>query len=123
MLNNLLLGLQVALIGMAVVFFGLVCLIILIKFNQFVANTVNKAGKVKEQIKEEKPQAKAVEAPKAPAKAPSNDNSVIAAITAAISVVMEGQKFKVKSVKKVSGTSGNVNAWDIAAMQEQNNNF
>ncbi|MBQ9624975.1 MAG: OadG family protein, partial [Clostridia bacterium] len=110
-------------IGMSVTFIGLIILVGLVYLNKFIADSVTNMRKGKKKATEN-----AIEKP-APVKAASKstaantgDESVIAAITAAISVVMEGKPFKVTSVKRASAQS-NTNAWDMVAIQEQNNNL
>lgn len=122
-MSELIFGLKVAVIGMGVTFIGLVILIGLVSVNRFIAESVNKASgnKNKHDEVEKAPTAKPVAVAK-PAVEPDNKGTVVAAITAAISVVMQGTPFKVKSVKKVQNTAA-VNSWDMVAIQEQNNNL
>lgn len=122
-MSELIFGLKVAVIGMGVTFIGLVILIGLVSVNRFIAESVNKASgnKNKHDDVEKTPEAKPIVVAK-PAIEPDNKGNVVAAITGAISVVMQGTPFKVKSVKKVQNTSA-VNSWDMVAIQEQNNNL
>lgn len=121
---QLIFGLKVGLIGMCVTFVGLTILVGLIHVNRIIAEAIDNMKKNKSEPVKETPTPVA-KAPQAAVKAEAQeaDNSnVIAAITAAVSVVMEGTPFKVKSVKR-AGTCQNTNAWDMVAIQEQNNNL
>lgn len=121
-------GLKVALIGMGVTFVGLVALIGLIHLNRFIAESVNKASHTKkEPASTPKAHPSQIKHPATPASASkaaskADETGVIAAITAAVTLCMDGVPFKVKSVTKAK-VSGAVNAWDMVAIQEQNNNF
>lgn len=129
MFTDIIFGLKVALIGMGVTFVGLVALIGLVHLNRIIAESINKVPgkKTAEEVSVKK------EAPKPQEKAPApaavkntalkaDNGSVVAAITAAVSVMMDGAPFKLKSVKKAQASS-NTNAWDMVAIQEQNNNL
>ena len=117
-------GLQVALVGMGVVFCGLIILIGLIKGMEKVLARIQEGGS---------PMA-ALKAGKAPAaNAPSiiiqtanvNDDAVVAAISAAIMAVIEDEvkqnpakaksTFVVRSIRRVS----NAPAWNRAGREEQ----
>lgn len=112
--SNLGFGLMVTVIGVLVVFFGLVVLIGLIKLMEALTSNLGKK-------KEEAP--KAVPAPVAPAPvveaapAVSQDNdALIAVITAAVSAMMEeGSAFTVRRVRRVSNTP----AWSKSGREEQ----
>ncbi len=108
-MDRLIDGLLVTLIGMLVVFFGLIILIGLIKIITMLTT--------------EKKKAKVAEAP-APAAAPAtvapvaaeNDDALIAVITAAVSCMMEeGTAFTVRHVRRIS----NAPAWQKAGREEQ----
>lgn len=106
-------GLGVAVLGMLTVFAGLVILIAFISLLSKFTGKDNKkknnnpSGEVK----------KVEEAPAAPAAAPVEGipADVIAAITAALSVVMGEGKFVVRHVKRIS----NAPAWNRAGREEQ----
>lgn len=113
-MDALLFGLSVALIGILVVFTGLVILIFCVRGISLLA-TVG-SGK-----KKEAPKAAAQPAP-TPVAAPVVETAgipaeVIAAITAAISAVWDGAKggFTVKHVRRIS----NAPAWSRAGREEQ----
>lgn len=114
-MDALLFGLSVAMIGILVVFTGLVILIFCVKGISLLANVGT--GKKKK----EAPKAAAQPAP-TPVAAPVVETSgipaeVIAAITAAISAVWDGAKggFTVKHVRRIS----NAPAWSRAGREEQ----
>ena len=106
-------GLGVAVLGMLTVFAGLVILIVFITLlGKFTA----KGGKKKNNTPSGEVK-KAEEAPAAPAAAPVEGipADVIAAITAALSVMMGEGKFVVRHVKRIS----NAPAWNRAGREEQ----
>lgn len=133
--------LYAALIGVGLVFAGLVFVYLLATGQKRMIAQINeKIKKHDEQIlkssrkfaaqaiddilkaKEERDKAAKQRAQaKASAAAASDNGAVVAAITAAISVMMDGAPFKVKSVRRAQAQSAN--AWDIVAIQEQNNNL
>lgn len=116
------LGLKVAAVGMLVTFFGLIALVGLINANKYLAMAINGSKKNKTS---EQPKKVVAQQPKA--QAVKTDNlEVMAAISAAVAVMMDGQPFQIKSVKKAVARTTNlgaVSAWEIVAMQEQTNNF
>ncbi len=107
-------SLIVMLIGMLTVFFGLVLLIGLIKIMQMLTSNLGQ-GKKKA--------AKAAEAAPAPAAAPvveevpvTDDNELIAVISAAVAMMMEdGSAFTVRRVRRVT----NAPVWNKAGREEQ----
>ena len=114
-MDKLIFGLGVAGVGMLVVFVGLIILIAFISLLALFSGT-NKAKK-----SEPKPETKAasipVPAPMAPvAAAQGIPDDVLAAITAAIACVWDGEKrFVVRHVKRIS----NAPAWNRAGREEQ----
>ncbi len=109
-MDRLIDGLLVTLIGMLVVFFGLVILIGLIKIITMLTT--------------EKKKAKVAETPAPVAAAPvtaapvaaKDDDALIAVITAAVSCMMEeGTAFTVRHVRRIS----NAPAWQKAGREEQ----
>ncbi len=106
-------GLGVAVLGMLTVFAGLV---ILIAFISLLSKFTGKDNKKKNNTPSGEVK-KAEEAPAAPAAAPVEGipADVIAAITAALSVVMGEGKFVVRHVKRIS----NAPAWNRAGREEQ----
>ena len=96
-MDKLIFGLLVAVIGMLTVFFGLVILIMLIKA---MTALTDKTGKKKTEAAASVSAASVVE--EAPAEDEVDDGEVIAAITAAISCMMEeGSRFTVRHVRRV----------------------
>ncbi len=109
-MSTLIFGLTVALIGIAIVFCGLVVLIGLIKLIT-VATQPRKTA-------EPAPAPAPVPAPVAPAAAaaPAQDDALIAVITAAVAAMMEdGAAFTVRRVRRVT----NAPAWQRAGREEQ----
>lgn len=106
-------GLGVAVLGMLTVFAGLV---ILIAFISLLSKFTAKGNKKKNNTPSGEVK-KVEEAPAAPAAAPVEGipADVIAAITAALSVVMGEGKFVVRHVKRIS----NAPAWNRAGREEQ----
>lgn len=106
-------GLGVAVLGMLTVFAGLV---ILIAFISLLSKFTGKDNKKKNNTPSGEVK-KVEEAPAAPAAAPVEGipADVIAAITAALSVVMGEGKFVVRHVKRIS----NAPAWNRAGREEQ----
>lgn len=108
-------SLIVMLIGMLTVFFGLVLLIGLIKVMQMLTSNLGQGKKKKA--------AKAAEAAPAPAAAPvveevpvTDDNELIAVISAAVAMMMEdGSAFTVRRVRRVT----NAPVWNKAGREEQ----
>lgn len=106
-------GLGVAVLGMLTVFAGLV---ILIAFISLLSKFTGKDNKKKNNTPSGEVK-KVEEAPAAPAAAPVEGipADVIAAITAALSVVMGEGKFVVRHIKRIS----NAPAWNRAGREEQ----
>ena len=114
-MDKLIFGLLVTVIGVLVVFFGLVVLIGLIKLMEIATSGMGK-----------KKAPKAAPAP-APAPAPGpvaeaapapeqNDDALIAVITAAVAAMMEeGNGFVVRRVRRISNTP----AWSKSGREEQ----
>lgn len=108
-------SLIVMLIGMLTVFFGLVLLIGLIKVMQMLTSNLGQGKKKKA--------AKAAEAAPAPVAAPvveevpvTDDNELIAVISAAVAMMMEdGSAFTVRRVRRVT----NAPVWNKAGREEQ----
>lgn len=116
-MDKLVFGLSVTVVGMLIVFFGLIILIGLIKVVTMMTNS--------EKPKKETPPAPAsvpapapvAVAPAAPAPAaPAQDDALIAVISAAIAAVMgEDKGFVVRHVRRIS----NAPAWQKAGREEQ----
>ena len=120
-------GLQVALVGMGVVFCGLIILIGMIKAMEKVLERIKNAGSPLAALKG------AGKAPASASNAPSiiiqtanvNDDAVVAAISAAIMTVIEEEvkqnpekaksTFVVRSIRRIS----NAPAWNRAGREEQ----
>lgn len=112
-METLTFGLTVALIGMAIVFAGLVLLIGLIKV---VAMATGNIGKPKQEKKAE-PAPVAAPAVQAAAPAANADDQLIAVITAAVAAMMAdtGNGFVVRRVRRISNTP----AWSKSGREEQ----
>lgn len=113
-MDMLIFGLSVTVVGMLIVFFGLIVLIGLIKLVTMMTNS--------EKPSRETPQPKpapvpvAVEPVAAEAAIPAQDDALIAVISAAIAAVMEEDKgFVVRRVRRIS----NAPAWQKAGREEQ----
>ncbi len=111
-MDNLLFGLGVTAVGMLVVFFGLIVLIGLIKIMTMLSQS--KKPKEKEAVA---PAPVAVPAPvEAEAAAPTQDDVLIAVISAAVAAAMgEETGFVVRRVRRIS----NAPAWQRAGRDEQ----
>lgn len=113
-METLTFGLTVTLIGMAIVFAGLVLLIGLIKV---VALATGNIGKPKQEKKAAEPAPAAAPIAEAAAPAANADDELIAVITAAIAAMMDGDNsgFVVRRVRRVSNTP----AWSKSGREEQ----
>ena len=113
-MEKLLYSLGVAVLGMTVVFAGLV---ILIAFITMLTKFTTAGGKKKTEPVEVKPVAEA--AAPAPAAAPVDDGTpspeVVAAISAALAVMLGEGKFVVRHIKRIN----NAPAWNRAGREEQ----
>ncbi len=110
-MDRLLNSLLVMLVGMLVVFFGLIVLIGLIKIITLVTTEHKKAAKP-----EAAPAPVAVAPVEAAPVAEQNDDALIAVITAAVACAMEeGTAFTVRRVRRIS----NAPAWQKAGREEQ----
>ena len=111
-MDNLLFGLGVTALGMLVVFFGLIVLIGLIKIMTMLSQS--KKPKEKEAVA---PAPVAAPAPvEAEAAAPTQDDVLIAVISAAVAAAMgEETGFVVRRVRRIS----NAPAWQRAGRDEQ----
>ena len=111
-MDNLLFGLGVTAVGMLVVFFGLIVLIGLIKIMTMLSQS--KKPKEKEVVA---PAPVAASAPvEAEAAAPTQDDVLIAVISAAVAAAMgEETGFVVRRVRRIS----NAPAWQRAGRDEQ----
>ncbi len=111
-MDNLLFGLGVTAVGMLVVFFGLIVLIGLIKIMTMLSQS--KKPKEKEAVA---PDPVAAPAPvEAEAAAPTQDDVLIAVISAAVAAAMgEETGFVVRRVRRIS----NAPAWQRAGRDEQ----
>ena len=111
-MDNLLFGVGVTAVGMRVVFFGLIVLIGLIKIMTMLSQS--KKPKEKEAVA---PAPVAAPAPvEAEAAAPTQDDVLIAVISAAVAAAMgEETGFVVRRVRRIS----NAPAWQRAGRDEQ----
>ena len=114
-MDKLIFGLLVTVIGVLVVFFGLVVLIGLIKLMEIATSGM---GKKKAPKTEPAPAPAPAPAPVAEA-APApeqNDDALIAVITAAVAAMMEdNSSFVVRRVRRISNTP----AWSRSGREEQ----
>lgn len=109
-MDRLIDSLLVLVVGVLVVFFGLVVLIGLVKLI-----TLLTSERKKEEPKAQAPAPAPVTAP-APVQAAAQDDTLIAVITAAVACAMEeGTAFTVRRVRRVS----NAPAWQKAGREEQ----
>lgn len=109
-MSTLTFGLIVALIGIAIVFCGLVVLIGLIKLITIATQPRKKAEPAPTPAPAPVAQASAA------APAPAQDDALIAVITAAVAAMMEdGAAFTVRRVRRVA----NAPAWQRAGREEQ----
>ncbi|MDD2647824.1 MAG: OadG family protein [Eubacteriales bacterium] len=113
-MDKLVYSLSVMLVGIAIVFVGLVILIGCIKLiSAFAGGKKKEAPTVKADI----PAAPAAPAPAAQAAEVQNDDALIAVITAAISAVWENKSsgFTVRHIKRIN----NASAWQKAGREDQ----
>ena len=114
-MDTLIFGLTVTLVGVLVVFFGLVVLIGLIKLMEIATSGLGKKKAPKAAPTPAPAPAPAPVAEAAPAPA-QNDDALIAVITAAVAAMMEeGNGFVVRRVRRVSNTP----AWSKSGREEQ----
>ena len=113
-MDTLIFGLTVALIGMAIVFAGLVVLIGLVKLLVLATGSI---GKPKQEKKAAEPAPVAAPVVEAAVPAAGADDELIAVITAAIAAMMDGDNsgFVVRHVRRVSNTP----AWSKSGREEQ----
>ncbi len=110
-MNVLLYGLQVTLVGMLVVFFGLIVLVAFIRVIRPMFARGEKRPPAPKPVKAA-PQVAAA----APAASASQEGALIAVITAAIAAAMGAEKqFVVRNVRRVRSTP----AWGRAGREEQ----
>ena len=116
-MENLIFSLGVMLIGLLVVFTGLIILIGFIKILTLVTTHLGGEKKQKAAAPASAPAAEPVKAPvAAPAQPEGIPAEVIAAITAAIASVWQGETgFVVRHVKRIS----NASVWNRAGREEQ----
>lgn len=114
-METLTFGLTVTLIGIAIVFAGLVLLIGLIKVVALATGSIG--AKPKQEKKAAEPVPVAAPVAEAAAPAANADDELIAVITAAIAAMMDGDNsgFVVRRVRRVSNTP----AWSKSGREEQ----
>ena len=111
-------SLIVTVTGLVVVFFGLVVLMALIKVLVAATKNIGKPKQPKAAPKAAEPAPAAAPAAPAPVAAAveTNDDALIAVITAAVACMMEdGSAFTVRRVRRISNTP----AWQKAGREEQ----
>lgn len=118
----------VVITGLVVVFLGLVLLIAFISVIGKIFSVIEKKRAEKASAKEAAP-TEQKSAPKpavaaAPASA-SNDDEIIAVISAAVAMMSEADNttYRVRSVRAVSSKAASGNAWAAAGMRESTNPF
>ena len=113
-MDKLIFGLTVTVIGIAVVFCGLVVLIGLIKLVAMATGGISKPKK--EKAAPAPAPAPVPAAPVAEAQPVQADDALIAVISAAVAAMMEdGSAFTVRRIRRVS----NATAWSRAGREEQ----
>ena len=115
-MDTLIFGLTVTVIGIAVVFCGLVVLIGLIKLVAMATGSVSKPKKDKAAPAPAPAPAPVHAAPVAQEQPVQADDTLIAVISAAVAAMMEdGSAFTVRRIRRVS----NATAWSRAGREEQ----
>ena len=115
-MDTLIFGLTVTVIGIAVVFCGLVVLIGLIKLVAMATGSVSKPKKDKAAPAPAPAPAPVPAAPVAQEQPVQADDTLIAVISAAVAAMMEdGSAFTVRRIRRVS----NATAWSRAGREEQ----
>ena len=115
-MDKLIFGLTVTVIGIAVVFCGLVVLIGLIKLVAMATGSVSKPKKDKAAPAPAPAPAPVPAAPVAQEQPVQADDTLIAVISAAVAAMMEdGSAFTVRRIRRVS----NATAWSRAGREEQ----
>jgi len=115
-MNELLFGLSVMLIGLLVVFTGLVLLIFCIKLITLISNKSEHKKKAALSPAPEAEDAAEANAESVPAVEPGIAPETVAAITAAIAAVWQGDAgFVVRRVRRVR----NAAAWNVAGREDQ----
>lgn len=115
-MDKLIFGLTVTVIGIAVVFCGLVVLIGLIKLVAMATGSVSKPKKDKAATAPAPAPAPVPAAPVAQEQPVQADDTLIAVISAAVAAMMEdGSAFTVRRIRRVS----NATAWSRAGREEQ----
>lgn len=115
--EKLLFGLQTAVLGLIVVFVGLLLIIVMIKIVGAIVKAISKKNSKPEKKIEKTEEPIAVEKPAVL----SDDKELVAAITAAVACMLNTDtgKVKIKSIRKAGGS-----AWARANRKEQiYNNF
>ena len=115
-MDKLIFGLTVTVIGIAVVFCGLVVLIGLIKLVAMATGGISKPKKEKAAPAPAPAPAPVPAAPVAETQPVQADDALIAVISAAVAAMMEeGSAFTVRRIRRVS----NATAWSRAGREEQ----
>ena len=115
-MDKLIFGLTVTVIGIAVVFCGLVVLIGLIKLVAMATGSASRPRKEKAAPVPAPAPAPAPAAPVAQEQPVQADDTLIAVISAAVAALMEdGSAFTVRRIRRVS----NATAWSRAGREEQ----
>ncbi len=115
--QSLILGLQVALIGMAIVFLGLIILVFLFTLMSRIVRAIQRKPN---EVKDPTPAPVSAVAVAAPAPIPAaaqDDEDIAAAIAAAIAVIAgeEGSGLVVRSIRRMGG---NASSWNAAGRMD-----
>lgn len=115
-MNTLIFGLLVTLIGIGIVFFGLVLLIGLIKVINTVTGSMGKKKAASLPAASPAPAPAPVEVVEEPAGSEGDESELIAVITAAIAAMLDDSTtFTVRRVRRISTAP----AWNKAGREEQ----
>lgn len=114
----------VVITGLVVVFLGLVLLIAFISIIGKIFTAINNRKKT-EAPPEQKASAPAVKAAPAAQTGNSEDDEVIAVISAAVAMMSEadGTVYRVRSVRRAAGNGASGNAWAAAGLRESTSPF
>lgn len=114
--------------GITVVFLGLIILIIFITLMGKIFEAINKKGNGKKTPPAEKPVITPAPAPVQTTQQPlsdSDDDEIIAAITAAVAMMsaQDGTTYKVKSIRQSRPSGGARPAWAMAGLRDNTTPF
>ncbi len=116
----------VVITGLVVVFLGLILLIAFISIIGKIFASIDKKKKsAVKTVSEASSKADAPAKAAAPTVQVSEDDEIIAVISAAVAMMgeAEGKAYRLKSVKAAAGNSSSRNAWAAAGLRESTNPF